>query len=115
MITNSDLQKLRAIAMAATQPSPWRTYPGDDHGRVLVLDANDFWVADCGNAPKDAEFIATFHPECAIAMLDYIETLQREAAHHRREILRLDVVVAKLRSKSEAFSQASVVPADQEW
>lgn len=63
-----DAQKLRALAEAATQPGPWVSVVQD--GNATVLDAHGMWVADCGAAPEDAEFIAAVSPDVVIAMLD---------------------------------------------
>lgn len=55
-----NLDELERISKAATQPAPWKAVD-DGNGRWLVLDANEFWVADCGEAPDDARAIAAEH------------------------------------------------------
>lgn len=70
-----DIEALRAICGAATQPGPWVAVTQD--GNTTVVDAHGMWVADCGAAPRDAEFIAaarTAVPES----LDEIEQLRKE-------------------------------------
>lgn len=97
------LKMLRDIANAATQPSPWEVVE-DDHGRCVVLDVDQMWVADCGQAPEDAKFIAAASPTNVLKLLDLIDELAAENAHHRAEIVRLDGVVAAARE----FSRSAV-------
>lgn len=102
-----DLSGLRAIAQSATQTSPWRVEV-DERDRTVVLDADEMWVADCGCAPKDGAHIAAFHPERVLALLDYIQQLEREARINRDEILRLDLALAKERAKVADVAQTQV-------
>jgi hypothetical protein len=51
-----DIEGLRKIIAAATQPGPWSTHKVETE--YSVLDANGFWVAECGPAPHDAALIA---------------------------------------------------------
>jgi hypothetical protein len=77
---------MRASALKATQPSPYSVVE-DDHGRCIVLDANDMWVADVGNAPRDAEHIAAASPANVLTLLDIIGGLLRENDHQAAEMM----------------------------
>jgi len=52
-----EVLEAEALCKLATQPGPW-VWAQDDHGRCIVIDANGLWVADVGEAPEDARFIA---------------------------------------------------------
>lgn len=92
------IEKLRALAEAVTQPSPWE-YVEDERGRCAVNDCNDLWVADCGMATAEAKYIAAASPDNIIALLDILK-------HYQLELLRLDVELAKKRHQAKAFSDA---------
>lgn len=70
------ISKLRALADAAAQPGPWTTMTNVG-GETTVFDANGFWVADCGEAPKDAAFIAACSPDVILALLDVVSAAER--------------------------------------
>ncbi len=68
-----DLDALKRIATAATQPGPWSTMTTD--GETTVVDADGMWVAECGAAPLDAAHIAAFSPDLALELIAEIELL----------------------------------------
>jgi hypothetical protein len=45
-MTDADLQRLRGLCEAATQPAPWRVSVQD--ADAFVMDAKNIWVAHCG-------------------------------------------------------------------
>jgi hypothetical protein len=82
-MSDIDTKKLRELAEAATQPSPWsvKRTPGgrhrtDEADQFNVLDVDGMWVAKVGPAPHDAAFIAAANPQTVIALLDEIERLR---------------------------------------
>lgn len=81
---NIDIARLKALAEAAID-GPWtvrRESNIDGDERFVVLDANGFWVADCGQAPKDAAFIAAAR-EGVLALCERIEALEANAVRMR--------------------------------
>lgn len=58
-MTFAELQHASQLADSAIQ-GPWRTqhYDMDSTPVDIVLDANEMWVADFGNDPKSAAFVA---------------------------------------------------------
>lgn len=73
MIPKEQLAAWRAVTAAATE-GPWTllTRATDD---LAVLDANGMWVAEIGEAPDDAAFIATARTAVP-ALLDEVERLR---------------------------------------
>jgi hypothetical protein len=82
-VDETALLDAEALCNAATQPGPW-TWQQDDHGRCLVIDADGLWVADVGEAPKDARFIAEAR--------GLVPLLIREVRRLRRELSRQENV-----------------------
>ncbi len=81
-MTRDDLAKLRAIAEAATQPSPWTVredHRGADERRCMVVDRDDMWVADCGNDDENSHFIAAANPAAVLSLLDELARVRRLA------------------------------------
>lgn len=80
-MTPDDIKRLRALCEQATQPGPWTVNVNDigkdGDGHCVVLDAHGMWVADCGNAPADAAFIAAARSALP-QLLDECESLRRE-------------------------------------
>jgi Ead/Ea22-like protein len=101
------IEQLRALAEAATQLSPWRLIE-DDHGRCVVVDADDMWVADVGNAPKDAAFIAAASPANILVLLTLLDQKCREVELHLKEIQRTDLKLAELRARQAAWSNSHI-------
>ncbi len=80
-MTPAQLQTLRALALAATQPGPWaarRELQGKGRHSYRVIDTNGFWVADFDDAPHDAAFVAAASPDVVLALLDECERLRRD-------------------------------------
>lgn len=85
-MTPDDIKRLRALCEQATQPGPWTVNVNDigkdGDGHCVVLDAHGMWVADCGNAPADAAFIAAARSALP-ALLDECEALRRQSESWR--------------------------------
>ncbi|MGE0206143.1 MAG: hypothetical protein AB7E70_19530 [Hyphomicrobiaceae bacterium] len=69
----SDIDRLRRITDATSQPSPWRVDKQQD--RYVVLDRDSMWICDVGRDPLQAKFIAAASPDVVLALLDRIATL----------------------------------------
>jgi uncharacterized coiled-coil protein SlyX len=103
-VTPSDLQKLRALAEAATQPSPWDVETLETDGRdveYVVLDRDRMWVCQCGAAPADAEYIAAASPSVVLGLLDYIAGLESFRASDEDHINELDDQLAAAQAECE--------------
>jgi len=101
------IEQLRALAERATQPSPWQAVI-DGH-KAVVNDTDGLWVADCGSATADAEYIAAACPENILTLLVIISNQQREIEHHKNEIVRIETKLHKERQERAAYSNAHVV------
>lgn len=84
-MTPAEIAELRRLCEAAT-PGPYSVRHGRDQASDVytVLDGNDMWVADCGNAPQDAAFIAAARAALPAA-LDEVERLRKERDAHRTD------------------------------
>jgi len=74
-----DIGGLRKLIAAATQPGPWST-DKSNKSNVLVHDAHGMWVAECGDAPDDAELIAAGR-DALPAALDEIQFLREKVIY----------------------------------
>jgi len=79
-MTDDDLNRMRAIVEAAVE-APWSVTESEtDHApNFIVRDANGMWVAECGNDPDGARFIASARTDWP-ACLDEIERLRTKIA-----------------------------------
>jgi len=89
-----------------TQPAPW-TVNEYDHGRCVVLDANGCWVADVGEAPADAAFIA--------AAPTLVEELLTARDGSRVAIDALHAANAAMRAEFEALAPIVNVLRNWDW
>ena len=75
-IPDSTLKRWRELAERAV-PGPWRVSIERLTKRAVVFDANDMWVADCGEDPDGARLIAEARTALP-ALLDLVAQLTRE-------------------------------------
>ena len=77
MTTNHE--HLREVAEKAT-PGPWQWHPGSDN--VVAWNVEDIDICavyqDAEDTKTTGEFIATFNPATAIALLDELAALRKE-------------------------------------
>lgn len=88
-MTAEEIAKLRELAQAATQPSPWTVVQQDPDGggmASIVLDGHGMWVADCGAAPQDAAFIAAASPSSVLSLIDRLAAANAEIVALRHEV-----------------------------
>ena len=90
-----DLKELRRIALAAT-PGPW-TWDGEDEPNAMIAKSpkHGNWKVEIittdsgmyGPEVEDRDYIATFSPDTALALLDELERC-REALSTARLVIR---------------------------
>lgn len=97
-IPDPTLKRWRELAERAV-PGPWRVSIERLTKRAVVFDANDMWVADCGEDPDGARLIAEARTALP-ALLDLVAQLTRE----RDEAVKL---VAGMRPVVEAAESAA--------
>lgn len=107
-----DTKHLRKLAAEATQPSPWSVSKRHPN---LILDANGFWLADVGPAPKDAAFIAAMSPEVVIALLDHVEARTDRTLRMALSYLcsKHDLVLATVDKKGRLSAEVTINVANE--
>lgn len=124
-----DTKRLRDLASAATQPSPWTVREdtrGVDDRLCMVVDRDGMWVADCGNDDEHAAFIAAACPSTVLALLDMLDHwesrvraafYEMDCAHTERDNARwatdtqVKVSRAALTERDEARQQLAAMTA----
>lgn len=108
------LARARALASAAIDP-PWtarrdQTPSGDEW---VVSDGNGMWVAQCGNAPKDAAFIAAAR-ELVPDLIAALSTERHDNAEAQRNLeAQRDAAVAELASANRRAEEVTARVLDE--